>query len=123
MAVFPLKRVLVLDDDPGIQELLRLALESEGYEVAVAKDGIDGLEALKQAAPDVIVVDLMMPRMDGIAFAHELERLKLRPRIPLLVLTAATRAAERAQSMKAEGFVEKPFALQELLRQVARLAA
>ncbi len=118
-----MKKVLVLDDDPSIQELLKLALESEGYHVTLAADGLIGLERLQESAPDVIVVDLMMPRMGGAAFAEELKRLAPDPPIPILVLSAATKGREQAHSMEAEAYIEKPFALNDLLTEVARLAA
>jgi two-component system, OmpR family, response regulator MprA len=114
------KRILVVDDDAGIQELLELALVGEGYDVLVARDGIDAFEKLRDIQPDLIVLDLMMPRMDGVTFARELRRRGYR--IPIMVLTAASRGEQRALALDADGYVAKPFSLPEFLGQVARLA-
>jgi CheY-like chemotaxis protein len=116
------KHVLVIDDDPGLQETLQATLESEGYEVTIAADGLDALEKLQSLTPAVIVLDLMMPRMDGYAFAHELEARGLRPSIPIMILTADSRARQKVQSVKPDAFLAKPFEITELLDEVARLA-
>ena len=114
------KRILVVDDDAGIQELLELALAGEGYDVLVARDGIDAFEKLRDIQPDLIVLDLMMPRMDGATFARELRRRGYNT--PIMVLTAASRGEQRALALDVDGYVAKPFSLPELLGQVARLA-
>lgn len=119
----PSKRILVVDDDAGIQELLMLALEGEGYHVTIAGDGVEGLELVEANRPDLVVLDLMMPRLDGFGFIKELTRKGLRDQVPVLVLTAASRSSERFQSVQAEGFIDKPFSLPDLLEEVARLAA
>jgi CheY-like chemotaxis protein len=112
--------VLVADDDEDILTLVGLRLERAGYEVMTAKDGVDALEQAERRTPDVAVVDVMMPRMDG----HELVR-RLRARaetaaIPILVLTAAVhdRVAEASAAAGADVHVRKPFSPREL---VARL--
>lgn len=117
------KRILVVDDDAGIQELLTLALEGEGYSVTIARDGLEGIEHVEADIPDLVVLDLMMPRLDGYGFVKELTRRGLRDRVPVLVLTAASRTNERFQGVHAEGFIDKPFSLPELLEEIARLAA
>jgi two-component system, OmpR family, response regulator MprA len=114
------KKILIVDDDAGIQELLELALAGEGYDVLVARDGIDALEKLDGYGPDLIVLDLMMPRMDGTTFAAELRRRGLS--IPIMMLTAASRGEQRAQALSADSYIAKPFSLPELLGQVAELA-
>jgi two-component system response regulator MprA len=115
------KGILVVDDDPGIQELLELALKGEGYRVTVAADGIDALRAIEAHRPDLIVLDLMMPRMDGLRFSVELKRRDLRDDIPILVLTAATMGRDQANEIEAESYVDKPFNLPHFLNEVARL--
>lgn len=116
------KRVLVVDDDPGMRETLAAALELDGYEIAVAPDGLAALAMVEQFQPSLVVLDLMMPRMDGFAFAVALETHGWRERLPLLVLTADGRAPEKAARIGAEGWLEKPFDLIALLTWVNQLA-
>ncbi|MDQ4075608.1 MAG: response regulator [Chloroflexota bacterium] len=114
-------KVLIVDDDPGIQETLEAILEFEGYEVSLARDGIEALSYLEEELPGLILLDLMMPRMDGFALTQELERRGLRAALPIIVLTADGRAQEKAARLRAEDYVEKPFELSDLLDKVARL--
>jgi CheY-like chemotaxis protein len=116
------RTVLVVEDDTGLQETLEDLLAFEGYSVTVAKDGLDALAKLGDPPPAVILLDVMMPRMDGYAFAEELRRRGLHPGIPILILTADGRAQQKAERIGAAGYLEKPFDLGELLRQVARCA-
>jgi DNA-binding response OmpR family regulator len=112
--------VLVADDDVDILSLVGLRLERAGYEVVTAKDGIEALEVVESRTPDIAVVDVMMPRMDG----HELVR-RLRERedtreLPILILTAAVhdRIAQASEEAGADAQMRKPFSPREL---VARL--
>lgn len=113
--------VLVVDDDPGLQEALEAILQLEGYQVATARDGLDALEQLDNALPSLILLDLMMPRMDGFTFARELERRGLRQQVPIIVLTADGRAQQKAAQVGADGALAKPFDIVALLDEVARL--
>jgi CheY-like chemotaxis protein len=112
--------VLVADDDEDILALVSLRLERAGYDVMTAKDGVDALAAAEARTPDVAVVDVMMPRMDG----HELvRRLRARPEtagIPILILTAAVhdRVADESAAAGADVHLRKPFSPRDL---VARL--
>jgi DNA-binding response OmpR family regulator len=115
------KRVLVVDDDPDIRELLFTALEDEGFEVVPAGNGLEALAIIKTFRPDVIVLDLMMPVMDGWQFANE-----LRARdedIPLVLLSAARDLKTHAKALSAADIIEKPFDLSELLPKIARVAS
>jgi CheY-like chemotaxis protein len=112
--------VLVADDDEDILALVGLRLERAGYEVLAARDGVEALEIVDARTPDIAVVDVMMPRMDG----HELVR-RLRARaetrsIPILVLTAVVhdRVADASAAAGADAHMRKPFSPREL---VARL--
>ena len=117
------KTLLVVDDDPAIRAVLGEALESEGYAVALAADGLEAIHQMNGTCPALILLDIMMPRMDGFAFAEELERRGLRSAIPILVLSAGGRARSAAEQLGAEGYVAKPFQLAQLLDEVSRLAA
>ncbi|HEY8786102.1 MAG TPA: response regulator [Candidatus Limnocylindria bacterium] len=115
------KRVLVVDDDPDIRELLFTALEDEGFEVVPAGNGQEALAIIKTFRPDVIVLDLMMPVMDGWQFAQE-----LRARdedIPLVLLSAARDLPTHAKALSAAEIIEKPFDLAELLPKIARVCS
>jgi len=113
--------ILVVDDDRGLQAALTEIFEDEGYRVAIAHDGYHALDQLAGVTPDLIVLDIGMPRMDGFTFADELARRGLRPGIPMLVLTADGRAQQKAARVKAEGWLAKPFDVNELLERVAGL--
>jgi two-component system, OmpR family, response regulator MprA len=115
--------ILVVDDDVGVQEALEAVLEFDGYEVTVAHDGLDALDKLSARRPSVIVLDWAMPRMDGPTFAAALQEQGLQPAIPILVLTADGRGSQKAAEIGAQGYMGKPFAMEELLGEVARLAA
>jgi two-component system, chemotaxis family, chemotaxis protein CheY len=115
------KRVLIVDDDPDIRELLFTALEDEGFEVVPAANGQEGLAIIRTFHPDVIVLDLMMPVMDGWQFATE-----LRARdedIPIVLLSAARDLKTHAKTLSAAEIIEKPFDLSELLPKIAKVAS
>ena len=114
------KLVLVVDDDPSLQVMLRAILEEENYEVAIAGDGIVALEMVANKRPSLILLDLKMPRMDGLTLAQELQKRGLRPSIPIVVLTADAHAKQRASQLGAEGYLTKPFDLLDLLDEVSR---
>ena len=116
-------RVLVVDDEPPIRELMRLVLEEEGYEVATASNGQDALDRVQAFAPDVILLDMSMPVMDGRAFAQAYrDRGAPPPLAPIIVVTAAGDAATRAVQLRAAGFLAKPFDIELLAARVAAVA-
>jgi two-component system chemotaxis response regulator CheY len=111
-------RILVVDDDPAILDFVSMALSDEGYEVQTAADGRSALEIIERWPPDLILLDMRMPIMDGWEFASAYAR---RPghHAPVVVLTAAQDAAGLAREIQAVDYVAKPFALDDLLRVVA----
>lgn len=111
-------RVLVVDDDPDIRDLLISVLSDDGYEAESARNGRDALEVLDRWPADVIVLDLMMPVMDGWTFA---KRMKEKWSIPFVVLSAATDVTRHAELMGAADVVAKPFDLEQLLPCIARV--
>jgi len=115
------KRVLVVDDDPDIRELLFTALEDEGFECVPAANGQEALAAMRTFHPDVIVLDLMMPVMDGWQFVKELRARE--EDIPLVLLSAARDLKVHAKTLAAAEVIEKPFDLSELLPKIARVAS
>ncbi|HKY14444.1 MAG TPA: response regulator transcription factor [Microthrixaceae bacterium] len=113
-------RVLVADDDRAIRESLQRALHLEGYEVDLAPNGADALAAAKERPPDVMVLDLMMPAIDGLTVCRVLRTEG--DRTPILMLTARTETSDRVAGLDAgaDDYLPKPFDLEELL---ARLRA
>jgi two-component system response regulator MprA len=113
-------RVLVVDDDKAVRESLRRSLEFNGYDVVMAADGAEALAGIASAAPDIVVMDVMMPRLDGIEATKALR--KAGNDLPILVLTARDAVGDRVDGLDAgaDDYLTKPFALQELL---ARLRA
>jgi two-component system, OmpR family, response regulator MprA len=113
-------RALVVDDDRAVRESLRRSLEFNGYDVALATDGAEALVAVGAAAPDVVVMDVMMPRLDGIETTRALRTAG--NDVPILVLTARDAVGDRVEGLDAgaDDYLTKPFDLQELL---ARLRA
>jgi two-component system response regulator MprA len=112
--------VLVVDDDRAVRDSLRRSLEFNGYEVVLAADGAEGLVAVGAQHPDVVVVDVMMPRLDGIETTRALRAAG--NDVPILVLTARDAVGDRVEGLDAgaDDYLTKPFALDELL---ARLRA
>ena len=110
-------RVLVVDDDPDILDALSEILEVEGYEVQRARNGREALERLEQRLPDVVLLDLMMPVMDGWEFARSLSP-AARP--PIIVLSADRNVSTRAREIGALEWLAKPFELSDLLAAVRR---
>ncbi len=116
-------KVLVVDDDPSIQRLVSLTFEMEGWQVAIAEDGVAGLKAAKDVAPDAILLDVMMPKMDGLAVAAELKADPATSSIPVILLSAKAQAADLGAGMAtgADEYITKPFDPLELLERVAAL--
>jgi CheY-like chemotaxis protein len=112
--------ILVVDDDAGIQLTIQAILEDAGYEVSVASDGVEALAKLDGFVPDLIVLDITLPRMNGYQFTEALHRLDILPRIPIVVLTADGRAQQKAQRVGARDYLEKPFQMNRLLEMIAR---
>jgi DNA-binding response OmpR family regulator len=114
-------RVLIVDDDAGVQKMLKIVLECDHFEVVTANDGLEALQRLDQARPDLILLDLTMPHMDGQMFVMELEQRGLRSYFPIIILTADIYAKPLVESMQVEGWIIKPFHIVDLLEQVRKL--
>ncbi len=120
-----LPRVLVVDDDMVIRQLIGINLELEGFEVHLAADGEEALKQAVELMPDVVVLDVMMPRLDGLEVAR---RLRADPRtsgMRLVLVSARAQAADlqRGEDMGADAYVTKPFEPDDLVGVVRRLAA
>jgi len=123
-------KILVVDDDPDILEALSMILESQGYQVVTAQDGIEALANLKAEKPDLMILDLLMPKMDGWAVCKELQdpRWAKYRDIPILILTSVREEASRRRyeletglELDVDDYVEKPISPDILLERVGRL--
>ncbi len=110
-------RILVVDDEPGTVRIVREQLEVSGFEVSVATDGEAGLTMAREIAPDLVVLDIMMPTMSGCQVCARLKADSALRRIPVVVLTARAQRQAYRESMQhgAEGYLTKPFEMEELL--------
>jgi DNA-binding response OmpR family regulator len=117
--------ILVLEDDPSVQMLMRKQLAAHGFKVTVASDGLDGLMKLEAMRPDLIICDVMMPNLDGIEFVKALKQNGDTQRIPVIFLTAKTdpRSMIDGINVGARFYVTKPFAIDDLLSKVNRALA
>jgi DNA-binding response OmpR family regulator len=123
-------KILVVDDDPDILEAISMILESQGYQVVTARDGVEGLANLKAEKPDLLILDLLMPKMDGFAVCKELQdpRWTKYKDIPILILTSVREEASRRRyeletglELDVDDYVEKPVSPDTLLERVERL--
>jgi CheY-like chemotaxis protein len=112
--------VLVVDDDPDILEAICDILEAEGYRVSRARHGVEALERVDVERPDLILLDLMMPVMDGVAFAHALRKRPSDRDIPIVVISADGNP-QRAAAVGAAAYLAKPFDIDALLSQVSTM--
>ncbi len=113
-------RILVVDDDPNLLVVLAEQLRADGYEVATARDGVEALRRLDHAWPDLLVIDMMMPRMDGLTLAREV---KGRADLPIIVLSAIDTGDNKADLLDevAEDYVTKPYHYPELRARINRV--
>jgi DNA-binding response OmpR family regulator len=116
-----LKRVLVVDDDVQFLEATRTVLERHGYEVLVAHDGHEGLVQAERESPDLIVLDVMMPRRSGFGVLDHLGHRSTGPRILMVTANEDERHEEIAHAKGAHRFLRKPFDMHELLQTVESL--
>src|SRR5690242_11903280 len=113
--------ILVIEDDDAISDLLRRGLTYEGYKVSVALDGVTGLRMARDAPPDLVILDLMLPGLDGL---EVLRRLRAADEtLPILVLTARGTVSDRVAGLDsgADDYMVKPFSIDELLARVRTL--
>jgi DNA-binding response OmpR family regulator len=115
--------VLVVDDDPAIRGLLADALREEGYSVDLAAHGREALEAMRARRPSTVVLDLMMPTMDGFSFMEACHNEQLCENVPIVVVSAVHEALQRVREVPIHACIAKPFDLDELIRTVAQFAS
>ncbi len=109
------KRVLVVDDDADILALVQAVLSEEGYEVATARNGREALAAVRNQKPQLILLDLAMPVMNGWEFVCNVQEDNLAPGTPIIIMSASPQSDEQAKRLAVSGHLAKPFELDDLL--------
>lgn len=116
------KRILLVDDDAEIVESLRLALEAQNYDVLVARDGNQGLALIERENPDLIILDMMMPKRSGFLVLERLKRLgEKKHRIIMITANEGNRHKAYAEMLGVDDYVRKPFPMDRLIQSVQRL--
>ena len=118
-----MKRIQVIEDDKDIVELVRYNLEKDGFQVIASSDGATGLAQIRKAPPDLVVLDLMLPKLSGLDICKEVRKDASLNRLPILILTAKGEEADRVVGLElgADDYVTKPFSPRELVARVKAL--
>lgn len=116
-------RILIIEDDKDIVELVRYNLDKEGYQTASSGDGATGLAQIKKSPPDLLILDLMLPKLSGLEVCKEIRRQEKLSRLPILMLTARGEEADRVVGLElgADDYVTKPFSPRELVARIKAL--
>jgi diguanylate cyclase len=115
-----LKKILVVDDDPFIRSLLSAWLQEAGYETVTASDGQQALEQVVREKPDILLLDLMMPKLDGYSVVKWLRRHEETSGLPIIILSADVRAHHKLSGVRIDDLISKPFDLDEVLLRVTK---
>jgi len=117
------KRILVIDDEPELVKAIQIRLERAGYETLVAHDGMEGLDKARKEKPDLILLDLMLPKMDGYKVCALLKRDRNYAKIPVIMLTARTLERHQKQGIEvgADAYITKPFQYEMVLAKIKEL--
>ena len=120
----PKKRVLLVDDDREIVESMRIALEASGYDILVARDGNQGLVMVERDDPDLVILDMMMPKRSGFLVLEKVRRTRPVPlRVIMITANEGSRHKAYAEMLGVDDYIRKPFAMDRLLESVNRLLA
>lgn len=123
-------KILVVDDDPDVLEAIGIALEANGYKVITARDGVEGLNKLKEEKPDLMILDLLMPRLDGFGMCKELKdpRWAKYANIPIIILSSVRQDASKRRyeletgvQLDVDDYVEKPIEHTILLERIEKV--
>ena len=117
------KQILIADDEPDILEIIRYNLEKEGYEVHTAKDGNEAIEKAKQLYPDLIILDIMMPMVDGFATLEQIRRDDNLQHTKVMFLSAKNKESdiEKGMALGADAYMTKPFSIKKVIEKVEEL--
>jgi DNA-binding response OmpR family regulator len=116
------KRVLLVDDDPEIIDAIRYALESKGFQIFIARDGNQGLAMAEREDPDLVILDMMMPKRSGFLVLEKLRRTRPVPvRVIMITANEGARHKAYAEMLGVDDYIRKPFAMDKLVEAVQRL--
>jgi len=116
------KRVLLVDDDPEIIEAIRYALETKGHQIFIARDGNQGLAMVEKEDPDLVILDMMMPKRSGFLVLEKLRRTREVPvRVIMITANEGSRHKAYAEMLGVDDYIRKPFAMDKLMESVQRL--
>jgi two-component system response regulator VicR len=120
------KKIVCVEDDPGMIDLIKLILTRKGYDVTGASGGREGLEAIERVRPALVLLDLMMPDMDGWEVYQQMKASETMKNIPVIVITAKAQSIDKVLGLhiaKVDDYVTKPFSPQDLLDSMERILA
>jgi DNA-binding response OmpR family regulator len=117
------KKILLVDDEPDLVEMVKMRLEVAGYEAITAYDGQEGLDKARKEKPDLIILDLMLPKMDGYKVCTMLKRDQRYMKIPIILFTARAQESDQklGKEVGADAYITKPFEPQTLLSKIKEL--
>lgn len=117
------ERILIIEDEPDITELIKSRLESAGYKTIAAYDGVEGLEMAKKELPDLILLDILMPKMDGITVALRLKKMQETKSIPIIIVSVTKGPDEEgiAKGIGVDEYLYKPLDAEELLGKIKKV--
>jgi DNA-binding response OmpR family regulator len=120
----PRRRILLVDDDQEIVESMRLALQAKGYEILIARDGNQGLALAEREDPDLLILDMMMPKRSGFLVLEKLRRTRPVPvRVIMITANEGSRHKAYAEMLGVDDYIRKPFAMDRLIESVEKLLA
>lgn len=118
------KKILIVDDDPDIIESVRFPLEKKGYQVSVARDGAQGISLAEKEEPDLVILDMMMPKRSGFLVLEKIRRTHTAPiRIIMITANEGSRHKAYAEMLGVDDYIRKPFAMDKLIDSVEKLLA
>ncbi|MBI3243330.1 MAG: response regulator [Chloroflexi bacterium] len=120
------KRVVCIEDDPGIIDLIKMILVRKGFQVIGAVGGHEGIETIQREGPDLILLDLMMPDIDGWEVYHQIKASEAMRKIPVIIITAKAQSIDKVLALhiaKVDDYLTKPFGPQELLDSIDKVFA
>jgi len=120
-----MKKILIVDDEPNIVMSLEYTFKKNGFEVYIARDGSEALEILNQVVPDVLILDIMMPKVDGFETLKQIKENRLLSSIKVVFLTAKNKASDIEKGLKlgADKYLTKPFSIKKIVSEINELLA